>query len=61
FSTKVLSETSAKVPGTIVQADKNGLCIACGDGTVLKLEELGPEGKKRMPATAFLQGHPIHI
>ncbi|MEG1396998.1 MAG: methionyl-tRNA formyltransferase, partial [Oscillospiraceae bacterium] len=33
FATKVLSETSAKVPGTIVQADKNGLCIACGDGT----------------------------
>ncbi|MEG0755832.1 MAG: methionyl-tRNA formyltransferase [Oscillospiraceae bacterium] len=61
FSTKVLSETSEKTPGTIVQADKNGLCIACGDGTVLKLEELGPEGKKRMPATAFLQGHPIHI
>ncbi|MEG2454617.1 MAG: methionyl-tRNA formyltransferase [Oscillospiraceae bacterium] len=61
FATSVLEESTEKAPGTILKADKNGLHIACGAGTVLKLEELQPDGKKRMPATAFLQGHPIGL
>jgi methionyl-tRNA formyltransferase len=33
------------------------LLVACGGGTVLELLEVQPEGKKRMPATAFIAGY----
>lgn len=59
--TALTGETTAKAPGTIVQADKKGLKLACGDGKVLELVMVQPDGKKPMPATAFLQGHPIQM
>ena len=55
------SEHTDKAPGTVVQADKHGLKVACGGGQVLQLDELQPDGKKRMAATAFLMGHPIPV
>ena len=45
--------------GSILRADKKGLRIACGDGRVLEILELQPDGKKVMTAAAFLMGHPI--
>jgi methionyl-tRNA formyltransferase len=59
WATTLTGETTGKAPGTIIQADKKGLKLACGDGTVLQIDELQPDGKKRMAATAFLMGHPI--
>lgn len=59
--TAVTGETTGKTPGTIVQADKKGLKIACGDGKVLELVTIQPDGKKAMAATAFLMGHPIKL
>lgn len=59
--TALTGETTAKAPGTIVQADKKGLKLACGDGKVLELVMVQPDGKKPMQATAFLQGHPIRM
>ena len=59
FATKVCGETTHAEPGTVVKADKKGLKIACGEGSVLEICELQPDGKKRMPANAFLQGKPI--
>lgn len=61
WATTLTGETSGKAPGTIVQADKKALKIVCGDGQVLRIDELQPDGKKRMAATAFLLGHPISI
>ena len=61
IATTVCGETTGKAPGTILQADKNGLKLACGNGTVLQIDELQPDGKKRMPATAFLAGHSIPV
>ena len=61
WTTTLTGETSAKAPGTIVQADKKALKIVCGDGQVLRIDELQPDGKKRMAATAFLLGHPISV
>ena len=57
--TALSGETTSKAPGTILQADKKGLRIACGDGGVLDILELQPDGKKAMAAAAFLLGHPI--
>lgn len=59
--TAVTGENTEKTPGTIVQADKKGLKIACGDSKVLELVTIQPDGKKTMAATAFLMGHPIKL
>lgn len=59
--TAMTGETTDKLPGTFVLADKKGLKIACGNGEVLEILELQPDGKKAMAATAFLMGHPIKI
>jgi len=61
LSASVCVEATEKEPGGVVQADKNGLKIACGGGSVLQINELQPDGKKRMPAVAFLAGHPIAV
>ena len=59
--TVLSGETANKAPGTVLQADKKGLRIACGDGGILDILELQPDGKKAMAATAFLLGHPISV
>ncbi len=61
LETVLTPETSAQSAGTVVQADKHGLKLVCGDGKVLEIKTLQPDGKKAMPATAFLQGHPIRL
>lgn len=61
MATTVCDETTDKIPGSLVQADKKGLKLACGGGTVLQIDELQPDGKKRMAATAFLAGHPMEV
>ena len=57
--TSLLEEKTDQQPGSVLQADKRGLRIACGDGRVLEVLELQPDGKKAMAAAAFLLGHPI--
>lgn len=59
--TALTGETSDKAPGSVVQADKRGLKLVCGDGQVLELITLQPDGKKPMTASAFLQGHPLEV
>jgi methionyl-tRNA formyltransferase len=51
-------ETMA-VPGTIVAMSREGLDVACGGGTLLRLTELQRSGGRRLPAEAFLQGFPL--
>ena len=57
--TSLLEVETNQQPGTVLQADKKGLRVACGDGRVLEILELQPDGKKVMTAAAFLMGHPI--
>ena len=45
-------------PGTVIAADKRGILVACGEGT-LRLTELQKAGGKRLPISAFLTGTPI--
>lgn len=59
--TALCAETTNKAPGTVLLADKKGLRVACGDGGVLDILELQPDGKKAMAAPAFLLGHPIPV
>ena len=61
WKTTLTGERTGKAPGSVIQADKKALKIACGDGQALRIDELQPDGKKRMAATAFLLGHPIQV
>ena len=45
-------------PGSVVAASKDGLVVACGEGA-LRLVEVQLEGSRRVPAAAFLAGHPV--
>ncbi len=44
-------------PGTIVRAHGDELIVACGNGTVLQILEIQPEGRRTMTAREFLAGH----
>lgn len=58
FSPLISDKASSQNPGSIVQADKNGLLLATGDGTLL-VREIQPEGKKRMRVEAYLCGQKL--
>ncbi|MHB9100709.1 MAG: methionyl-tRNA formyltransferase [Sulfuricella sp.] len=45
-------------PGEILQADKEGILVRCGEGALL-LKELQKAGGKRLPASSFLVGNPV--
>jgi methionyl-tRNA formyltransferase len=54
----VLAEQTALPPGA-VHPQPGKLQIACGEGTMLEIEELQPAGKKRQTAAEFLRGYPV--
>lgn len=60
FRTEVGSET-AKAPGTVATAGKAGIDVACGDGHLLRILELQPQGGRRMAAADYLRGHPLQV
>jgi methionyl-tRNA formyltransferase len=45
-------------PGEVMQADKTGIVVACGQGA-LRILVLQREGGRRLDAQAFLAGHPL--
>jgi methionyl-tRNA formyltransferase len=53
-------EDAAGDPGVLLRADENGLLVAAGAGSVRLLDVQG-EGTRRMPAAAWLHGHPVVI
>ena len=57
----MLEETTEKAPGSVVTADKTGLKIACGEGTLLRIDWLQADGGKRLAAADYLRGHPIPV
>lgn len=59
FSTDIIVGTTDLAPGTVAEAGKTGIVMACGNGTLLRIKELQPDGKKRMSAADFLRGHPL--
>lgn len=61
FSAGLPAERTAKAPGCILAADSDGIRVACGDGTVLRIGELQADGGRRMSAADYLRGHPITV
>lgn len=52
------AEQSGSVPGEIIKINKDSFEVMTGDG-ILAVKELQLEGKKRLPADAFLRGYPV--
>ena len=53
-----LPRSESGVPGTVLAADKHGILVACGSGSLL-LTELQKAGGKRLPVAQFLAGHGV--
>jgi methionyl-tRNA formyltransferase len=49
--------SGGRAPGEIVAAGASGIDVSAGAGSVWRLREVQPEGRKRMPVSAFLAGH----
>lgn len=47
--------------GEVLQAKGDDLLISCGDRTVLRIEEIQPEGKRRMSMRDFLNGLKVNV
>jgi methionyl-tRNA formyltransferase len=51
--------TGGREPGEVIAASASGIDVSCGSGTVWRLLEVQPEGKRPMPTSAYLAGHPL--
>ena len=47
----------APTPGMVVDAHADRLVVACGGGTLLRVTDVQPEGRRAMAARDFLAGH----
>ena len=56
WSVTPVSETTTKKPGTIIAINKKNFLVACGEGTVLQINELQPAGKGKLKAGEYLNG-----
>lgn len=54
-------EAGAGEPGTVLEAGKNGILVACAGGSALRILELQPDGGKRMRTSDYLRGHPVEV
>lgn len=59
WKTRLPKQQTEKAPGTVLQAGREGIFVACGDGGVLQILELQAEGKRRMSASDYLHGNPV--
>ena len=46
-------------PGTVLVAEGGGIVVRCGRGSAAKITEMQREGRRRMPADAFLIGERV--
>lgn len=60
FSPEVVYRNSAKKPGTLLRADREGLLVSTTELCLL-LKEVKLEGKRRMTVADFLNGYPLEI
>ena len=54
-------DTSDNRPGEVIAATGDQLVIVCGQSTALRILEIQPEGKRRMPVRDFLNGAKLKI
>lgn len=60
ITSAVLTDKEAKqLPGTVVSTDNGTIEIVCGDGKILAVTGVLPEGKSRMAAADFINGRKV--
>ncbi len=59
IAAKALQDKTEKEPGTVLDGGKNRWLIACGNGTVLEILQVKPEGKSIMSGADFMRGSQI--
>lgn len=57
--TVLTDEVSGQSPGTIARVDADSIAVVAGDGRVLRLLELQPDGRRVMRAREFLAGRRV--
>lgn len=58
WSARASEEPARAVAGAVLKAGVEGVVVACGQGQLI-IESLQRAGGRRLPAGAFLAGHPI--
>ena len=58
WQAQVVDQQAAAAPGTVLACNKHGIDVACGD-RVLRLLQVQPAGKRRMPAGDFANAHDL--
>ncbi|WP_282171664.1 methionyl-tRNA formyltransferase [Cytobacillus firmus] len=56
WNSKKVKHAKSEEPGTIIRLEEDGIVVASGNDTAVKITELQPSGKKKMPAEQFLRG-----
>lgn len=56
-----LESSLAAPPGTLLEVQRNGLLVACGDDTFIRITAVQPEGKRAMSIASLLNGHPDYF
>lgn len=59
YRTSVSGETTTAPPATVIAASNGVLAVAAGDGRVVRILEIQPEGKRVMSARDFLAGRRV--
>jgi len=57
--TALTDEVSTAAPGTVARAEGDHLGVVAGDGRILRIVELQPEGRRVMGARDFLASRRI--
>ena len=59
LKTRVTDDHTGERPGTIVDVARDVIKVAAGDGGIVAIEELQPEGRRPMQVRDFLAGRPL--
>lgn len=60
-ATEVTDVMTGKAPGTVISLDGGRISVLCGDGNLVAISRVLPEGKGRMPAADFIRGRKIAV
>ena len=60
FGARLAPSRSSTTPGEVLSVDKDGLVVACGEGSV-RLVQVQPAGKKRMAPDEWARGRGVAV
>lgn len=61
WSAQAIGSASVGAPGEVIEAQRGDLVVCCGNETSLRLLEVQPEARKRIPARDFINGMRLKI